>query len=256
MADKKKTELKISGMSCATCAITVEKSLAGLKGVSKAEVSSGTEIATVEYDPAKVSMADLEKAVVDAGYGVANEKVVIKVGGMTCAMCVQTIEAALRHMEGVTEANVNLGAEKAYVTYNPRAITITDMKKAIEETGYQYLGVAGEDTEELERAAREKDLKAKKRRLWVGFGVGIPLMILTFVLSHWSFLSYFMLIVATPTFAYVSYPIFNAAFRALRNRSLDMNVMYGMGIGVAYIASVMGTFNIVLTQDFMFYETA
>ncbi len=44
---------------------------------------------------------------------------------------------------------------------------------------------------------------------------------------------------------------------ALRNYSLTMDVMYAMGIGVAYGgASVLGTFGIVLTSDFLFYETA
>ena len=65
-----------------------------------------------------------------------------------------------------------------------------------------------------------------------------------------------MLIVSAPVFVYVSYPIFRAALRALSNRNLDMDVMYGMGIGVAYGSSILGTFGIVLTSDFMFYETA
>ncbi len=65
-----------------------------------------------------------------------------------------------------------------------------------------------------------------------------------------------MLVVSAPVFVYVSYPIFRAALRALKNRSLDMDVMYGMGIGVAYGSSILGTFGIVLTPDFMFYETA
>ena len=40
------------------------------------------------------------------------------------------------------------------------------------------------------------------------------------------------------------------------NRTLNMDVMYSMGIGVAFLASVLGTFHIVLTPEFMFYETA
>ncbi|MGA9098871.1 MAG: copper-translocating P-type ATPase, partial [Methanotrichaceae archaeon] len=57
-------------------------------------------------------------------------------------------------------------------------------------------------------------------------------------------------------FIYVSYPIFSAAARSLKNRNLNMDVMYSMGIGVAYVSSIMGTFRIVLTPEFMFYETA
>ncbi|HPX77939.1 MAG TPA: copper-translocating P-type ATPase, partial [Methanobacterium sp.] len=67
---------------------------------------------------------------------------------------------------------------------------------------------------------------------------------------------YFMLIVTIIPFIYVSYPIFIAAYKALRNGLLDMDVMYSLGIGVAYGSSLLGTFQIVLTPEFMFYETA
>ena len=66
----------------------------------------------------------------------------------------------------------------------------------------------------------------------------------------------FMFLVATPAFLYLAWPIFLFAYRSLKNGVLNMDVMYSMGIGVAYGASVLGTFGIVLTSDFMFYETA
>jgi Cu+-exporting ATPase len=74
MADteKKKVEIKISGMHCATCAVNIEESLTGLKDVTKAQVNFGTDTAHVEYDPAKVSLATLEKAVKEVGYEVIN----------------------------------------------------------------------------------------------------------------------------------------------------------------------------------------
>jgi Cu+-exporting ATPase len=259
MADeaRKKVELKISGMTCATCAQTIEKSLRGLDGVGAAEVNLGNEIATVEYDSARLKAADLEKAVADAGYGVVREKVIVKVGGMTCATCVQTIGNALRSLDGVASAEVNLGAEKAYITYNPKLVNIADIKRAIEDAGYQYLGVEGEETEELERAAHERDLRAKRNRIIVGFAVGIPLMILSYVPVALPFpMAYLMLVVSTPAFIYLSHPIFRAAYRALKNRMLNMDVMYGMGIGVAFASSILGTFEIVLTRDFLFYDTA
>ncbi|MDD1652548.1 MAG: copper-translocating P-type ATPase, partial [Methanomicrobiales archaeon] len=143
-------------------------------------------------------------------------------------------------------------------TYNPSLVGIPEMRKAIEEAGYQYLGIEGEDTADLEREAREKDLRDKRNRIIVGFGVSIPLMILMYLPHvHLPFsMSYFMLAVTFLPFIYLSWPIFLAAYRALKNRVLNMDVMYAMGIGVAYGASVLGTFSIVLTEDFMFYETA
>ena len=254
--NKKQTELKISGMSCAICATTIEKSMLSLEGVSYAQVNLGTETATIEYDSTKLKLTDIEKAVTDAGYEVINEGVNLKIGGMTCAMCIKTIENALVRLDGIVSANVNLGTQKAYVTYNPGITTVPEMKKAIEDAGYEYLGMEGEDTEDLEEIAREKDLRKKRNRFIVGFAVGIPLMILMHLPVDFPSMAYFMMVVSTPAFVYVSYPIFSAAYRALKNRNLNMDVMYSMGIGVAFISSIMGTFEFVLTRDFLFYDTA
>ena len=254
---RRKAELKISGMTCATCARTIEKSLLQLEDISNAQVNLGNETAMVEYDSTKVRLADLEQAVTDAGYRVIHDKVSLKVGGMTCATCVKTIENALKKLDGISSVNVNLGAEKAYVTYNPRATTVNEMKEAIEKAGYQYLGVAEEQTEDLEKAVRDRELRAKISRVIVGFAIGIPLMILSHLRVSFPVpMSYLMLAVSTPAFLYVSHPIFSAAYRSLKNKNLNMDVMYSMGIGVAFVASLLGTFEVILSKEFLFYETA
>jgi Cu+-exporting ATPase len=254
---RKSAELKVSGMHCATCAINIEKALKGVDGVADARVNFAGDKAIVEYDAAMVDLTALQQAVEDSGYGVVNDQVVIKVGGMTCATCVQTVEKALKKLDGVVVATVNLGAERAYVTYNTNVTGIPEMRAAIQGAGYQYLGIEGEDTEDLERAAHEKDLRDKKIRIAVGFGVSLPLMaIMLLGIPTPIPMPYFMFLVATPAFLYLAYPIFLAGWRALKNGTLNMDVMYSMGIGVAYGSSVLGTFNIVLTQDFLFYETA
>ncbi|HZD42545.1 MAG TPA: copper ion binding protein, partial [Methanomicrobiales archaeon] len=254
----KKAELKISGMTCATCSVTVEEALSKVEGVENAKVNLGTETASVEYDPSHVRFQELEKAVVDAGYGVVNEHVTIRVGGMMCAVCVETIEQALQRLEGVVTAQVNLGTEKAYVTYNPRMVTISEMRKAIEDAGYEYLGLEedAEKRQEEEREARERTLRDMRNRFFLGFGVAAVLILLMFIPTPFgAFLPYILFVIATPAFVYLAYPIFLAAYRALKNGVLNMDVMYSMGIGVAYVASVLGTFQIVLTRDFLFYET-
>jgi Cu+-exporting ATPase len=255
-------------MVCAACTAAIEKALKNQEGVSRADINLGTEIASVEYDPEKVTLIDIEKAIRDAGYDVIDQKVVLKIGGMVCAMCVGALEIALKKLDGVVDVRVNLAAEKAYVTFNPRMVGLEDMKKAVLDTGYQFLGLASDEAAaDREREARELDLRDKKRRIIIGFATSLFLMAVMYLPVHQvipmdilmfvpNFMSLFMLVVSAPVFVYVSYPIFKAAIRALRNRSLDMDVMYGMGIGVAYGSSILGTFGIVLTPDFMFYETA
>ncbi len=253
-----KAEIRIAGMTCVMCAKAVETSLKELTGVSEAQVNLGKETVAVEYDGSHLKLADLEKAIHDAGYEAIDEKVAVKIGGMTCVMCAKAITEALTGVPGVVDVNVNLAAEKAYVTYNPRATRAADMRKAIEDAGYQYLGIEGELAEGEEERLRQHELREKRRRVIAGFAVAIPLMVLMYlpIDFHHSSLAYLLLVVATPVFLYVSSPIFAAAWRALKNRNLNMDVMYGMGIGVSFAASVLGTFRFVLSREFMFYDSA
>ena len=252
----KHAELKIAGMTCAMCSKTVTNSLLDNNGVLFAQVNLGNETATVEYDPAKVKLTDLEHAVTEAGYGVVHESTTLKIGGMTCAMCVKTIQNALSELDGVMAAEVNLGNETAHVTYNRTLTSIPDMKHAIAEAGYQYLGVAGEMTEDVEKLARAKDLRAKRNKAIVGTIAGIILMALMYIQIPLPIpMAWLMFLIATPAFVYVSHPIFRAAYRSLKHKTLNMDVMYSMGIGVAFGASLLSTFHI-LPHEFLFYESA
>lgn len=252
--DQRRIELKVAGMTCAMCARTIEHSLQDLDGTTDAEVNLGNETVRLEYDPSRLKLADLEKAVTDVGYEVVHERVTIKVGGMTCVMCVGAIEDALKRLDGITGANVNLSSEKAYITYNPYMTTVSEMEKAILDAGYQYLGIEGEE-EDLEQIAREKELKGKLNRIIIGSVTGALLMVLGHVPTGVP-PAYLMMVISVPVFVYLSYPIFLAAYRALKNRNLNMDVMYSMGIGVAFVSSILGTFNIILSSEFLFYETA
>ncbi|KAF5082545.1 Copper-exporting P-type ATPase [anaerobic digester metagenome] len=259
--EKRKAELKISGMHCASCALNVERALQGRDDVYEARVNLANETAVVEYDPAKTTLADLERAVTDAGYEVVRNEATIRIGGMVCASCAQVIEASLGDIDGVYDARVNLANENARVVYNPALVTTSDIRAAVEDAGYQYLGLEEEIPEDVEARMREEDLRDKFRRFVVGFAVSIPLFFyMLFGMPGAAALpvsmNLVMLVVTLPVFLYVSAPIFRAAAAALRNRALTMDVMYAMGIGVAYGASLLGTFQIVLTPDFNFYETA
>ena len=135
----RKTSLLITGMTCATCAGTIEKALSEKTGVNQANVNLASEKASVEYDPDKVNIRTLIKTVSDAGYGVATEKTSLKIGGMTCASCASNIEKALLGIPGVVSVNVNLASEKAAVDYLKSETDIGDLKKAVEGAGYQVL---------------------------------------------------------------------------------------------------------------------
>ena len=178
----------------------------------------------------------------------------IRVGGMTCAMCAGAIEKALRQLPGVESAAVNLGSEQAVVSYDRGLTGLEPMKKAIESLGYRYLGV-GADILEKEKKFLDEEMRARRRRIAIGFVTGLPLMAVMFLPIHFSFLwRLAMLVFSLPGIFALAFPIFGAGLMALRNKNLNMDVMYSLGIGVALASSVLATF-IERLHAFMFFDT-
>ncbi|MDD1723512.1 MAG: heavy metal translocating P-type ATPase [Methanospirillum sp.] len=254
--DLQSIELTISGMHCAMCALSLEKGLNNTPGVNKASVNLGTGKAAIEYDHSVVDPGALVRVVKETGFEVVPEGVRIRVGGMTCVMCAKTIEGALISLNGIISAKADPGNDQVYVTYIPSVLSMEDIKKAIEDTGYTYLGT-GEKENLLEDEIFRTDLSDKRNRVIIGFSISAILMLEMFIPAHDTLLfMYLQFIIATPAFFYLGYPIYRASFVSLKNRMLNMDVMYGMGISIAYIASVLGTFGIVLDRTYIFYSTA
>lgn len=162
----KKSYLNVTGMHCASCAQTIEKALREHRGVKEANVNFATEKAYIVYDPNLIGKKELTETVRSTGYDAHSEtkKTIVKIGGMTCASCAQTIENALKKTEGIIEANVNLATEKAVVVYDPQEIDYEEIKKIIEAAGYQVLGKE-EGAAKYEKAIEEEQRKFHQARM-------------------------------------------------------------------------------------------
>ncbi|HDP80621.1 MAG TPA: metal-transporting ATPase [Spirochaetes bacterium] len=180
----------------------------------------------------------------------------IKIGGMTCVMCAKTVQNALAGIEGVQSAEVNHADGLARVALSRDTVSIDIMKNAIEGAGYEMLGVDGVENTAREEQWAARDLEGKRNRFIAGLGGGALVMGLMHVPPP-PFVPrpLLLLLVSLPFFIYSATPIFVAALRALKNRSLTMDVMYAMGTGVAFGAGVLGTIGM-LPPEFMFYETS
>ncbi len=258
--------LKITGMSCATCAQTITKVLMKQEGVEKVEVNLASEKAVINYDPEKIDLETIIQEIEKIGYGVVRDtrEVIFAITGMTCATCVQTIEKVTKKMPGVIEAAVNLNAERGRFVYDPTQVSPEEIKKAIENIGYTVTGMEEERETDTEKEAREKHIAVMKKRLIVAAVIGAVITVLTYgeyiglpvdepSLIKWVLWTEFLL--ATPVMYYSGRGMFAAAYRALTHKTLSMDVMYSMGVGSAYVSSVLATVGI-LPSDFVFYETA
>ena len=128
--------LPISGMTCANCAMNIERSVRKLPGVEAAAVNFAAERAEVSYDAASLQVSDLVASVEKAGFKVPTAKVELAVTGMTCANCAMNIERTLGKINGVTEASVNFAAESAAATYAPGRVAPAKIVEKIRSAGF------------------------------------------------------------------------------------------------------------------------
>ena len=108
----------------------------------------------------------------------SKEQTTLRIEGMHCASCVQSVETALKKVDGVRDANVNLATESARVDYDPSRVGLSDMAAAVENAGYQAQSPAEEEDRESEAFEREKaKVSAARRRMWVAWGFTIPVIL-------------------------------------------------------------------------------
>lgn len=243
--------LPVSGMTCASCVSHVESALNELPGVSKVAVNLGTNKASLNYDPSRVDIKEMQKAIADAGYGVPVQEISLNISGMTCASCVDHVEGALKELPGVMDAVVNLGLEKARVQYIPEVVTVPQMKRAVRDVGYEAMEqnpVA--DNLDRERKAREDEIKHQGRNLVIAGVIGLLVMIGTFYdmlgpLQRFvpEFLSYKWVLglLTTPIVFGPGRQFFVKSWHGLKHGVTDMNLLYATGIGASYGIAVINT---------------
>ncbi|MDW7733438.1 MAG: copper ion binding protein, partial [Methanolobus sp.] len=166
--------LKISGMTCASCAQNIETALKKQSGVVSATVNFPLEKASVTYVPTLVSPKELENVIVAIGYTVVKDKVTLDIGGTTCASCVRNIEKSLTKLNGVTSVAASLNT--ANVEYDPSLVSVKAMIAVIEDLGYTA-SVKGttKEPEDIELKAREEETRKQRNNLIIAAALGIPI---------------------------------------------------------------------------------
>lgn len=165
---------KIEGMTCASCARTIEKVTSKLDGVSSSSVNIATEKLNINFDSKKVNLNDIKNAVENAGYKLVSETStkVLKLEGMTCASCASSIEKATRKLDGIIESNVNFATEKLNITFDSSKVKVMDIKNAIESAGYK----AVEESVDYDKENKDKHISILWKRFIFSLIFTVPLL--------------------------------------------------------------------------------
>ncbi|WP_224336497.1 heavy metal translocating P-type ATPase [Haloprofundus halobius] len=257
MSEMQRVRIEVRGMSCSNCSSTVTSAVEELDGVGEVNVNYATDEGTVEYDPDRVSLAEVYDAIERSGYDPVAEEVNVGITDMTCSNCVQTVENAVGDLPGVLSVDANYATDEATVRYNPEAVSRSDIYDAIEDAGYSPVrgdtdetgdGEGGESEGDRRENARKAELRHQRNLTLFGAALAIPLSVL--MMGHLVGLpvpesilgvemGWIALVLATPVQYFLGKEFYVNSYKALvKNRTANMDVLIALGSTTAYLYSV------------------
>jgi Cu+-exporting ATPase len=248
-------------MTCANCVATVERGLKKQTGVQGAVVNLSSERATVTFDPSAVGLPDLIARVERAGYGVATGEADLVIKRLADDNDARRLEKSLLKLEGVLEAQVSVTTERARVRYVPTVVSQAEIRAAVSRSGFEAVELGGA-AEDAEAKAREAEIRQQKRLLIIGLIFTVPLFLFSMardfmLLGEWAhadWVHWAMMLVAAPVQFYVGAQYYVGAFKSLRNRSANMDVLVALGSSVAFFYSIFIAAKLI--PGHVYFETA
>ena len=269
--------LPIEGMSCASCAATVQEALSRATGVATASVNYATARAAVSYDDAQTNVAELIRTVRAAGYDCGKASVSFGVEQLHYAPSVAPLEQALSRLKGVLRAAANQATEAVTVDYVPGATTAEDLERAVEQAGFHVAEpIPTEDPVERERIVRRREIRSLTWKLVLAAAVTVMAMLGSMLLmaeqsdttfkqvdllgrllmpfamkldatlggrlaldARWLKLG--LAILTLPVVLWSGQQFYRGAWSGFKHRTADMNTLIGVGTGAAFLYSLVAT---------------
>jgi Cu+-exporting ATPase len=250
-----RTTLRLGGMSCANCARTIERGVAGLAGVQSVSVNFATEKLVAAFDPARLSVETLIAKIDDLGYPAhlpAEEgedgRLKFALQGMHCASCAATIEKKLQNLPGMGAASVNFAEETATVDFDPQRLDRQEIFSAVEDLGYTPLA---------RRGASEEESEARTQRRWLIFSavLTLPILPLMVLAPFGEGTANLIALLATIVQFSAGLTFYRGAWKSLKNRSANMDVLVALGISAAYGYSMLAFLQLFGISGAVFFET-
>ena len=274
---KARIVLPIEGMSCASCAATVQEALTGATGVGAATVNYATAKAAVDYDDAQTGVAELIKTVRAAGYDCGSASVTFGVEQLHYAPSVAPLEQVLGRVKGVVRAAANQATETVAVDYVPGATTAAALEQAVAQAGFQVAEpIPAEDPAERERIMRQREIKSLTWKFALAAAVAVVAMLGSMLLMaeqadstfrpvdllgrllmplalrldaalggrlaldpRWLKLG--LALLTLPVMAWSGQQFYRGAWAGFRHRTADMNTLIAVGTGAAFLYSLVAT---------------
>jgi len=238
------------------CAGIVKTSLKRLDGVGDITTNIAAHRVEANYDPDKLKLSDIRKAVEKAGYDVASasnagagQGIQLIVPGMGSDHCAGIVRESLQRLDGVTHISTSIASHKVHVEVAEGGPTADQLKQAVEKAGYDVAQASSEA--EDDDAGKDADiedayLRQALKRLWIA---GVPTtLIMLLMIPHmfWQpipgYLSIIAVLAFPVVFLYGGAATHKSSWRSLTNRTFNMDVLISMGSLPPYLIGLAGFF--------------
>jgi len=267
-------------MNCNNCKGKVENAVIELPGVTSASVDLTQKSLTVTFDNNQLTIDKIKEVIVALGFQVDEEAVVdepksvpkgltnlttemITISGMSCAACTGKVEKGISRLAGVSEVAVNLATEKARVSYDPKIVKLSEIKKVIHDLDFKVIESEGSNDVEEITARKARELKIFWYRTWISIifclplfyvsmvpmldmmGLGfIPLSVPQFIDPHIAPRAHLWVqVILTLPIVICGYSFYTKGFKALFKRRPNMDSLVAIGTTSAIAYSI---YNIIL----------
>ncbi len=264
-------------MTCVSCAGWVEWTLKWMKWVIQAEVIFATETATVQFDENKISKEEIFQSIQDMNYipiDTSVSQIEIKVIWMWSPHCAGVVKSALMSLNWVEKVDANFASGTAIVSYNPKLVKVSDLKKSIDGAWYEAVITSEwENADDLEEKAKKNEMKTLKRKLIISSLFALPILYLAMVeLVSKNLIPDFIspdtyplryaiiqVILSIPIIT-AGYRFYTVWFKNLFAGRPNMDSLIALGTSSAYLYGIYAVYQIIIWNIYfvnnLYFETA
>jgi Cu+-exporting ATPase len=282
-------QLRIGGMTCASCVNSIEQGLSVIQGINAVQVSLLAESATITYLPSTITIQDIISHIEDMGFDATliegdlvpehYSKLQLQIYGMTCASCVHTIERQIKSMPGVESATVNLMTETGVITHQPNVVGPRQLVEAIQSLGFNALVITHQQSRnaQLESLSKVREIKIWRRALLQSLVFSVPVFFIAMIMPE---MAWGRRILNTPTYIVPGLFLFDlvqcllttpaqflvgkrfliSAYQSIKHHAPTMDVLVAMSTLSAYFFSLLSMVRSVAigseTRPAIFFDTS
>ncbi|XP_069496210.1 copper-transporting ATPase 2 isoform X2 [Ambystoma mexicanum] len=254
--------LQVTGMTCASCVSNIERNLLKKDGIMSVLVALMAGKAEVKYNPEIICPQDIAQLIENLGFGAkvmddytaSDGSIDLVVTGMTCASCVNNIESRLSRTNGIIQATVALTTSKVHIQFDPEIIGPRDIIGIVQGLGFQA-SLAKRDSA-AHNLDHKQEIKQWKGSFLFSLLFGIPVIAFMIymlvengkdhesmvleqnIIPGLSILNLIYLILCTFVQILGGRYFYVQAYKSLKHRAANMDVLIVLATTIAYIYSV------------------